>query len=65
MTVSYADGAINVRDASGELIITESFEGAVKQTGFDYSIILYGLVALVLAGASAVVVKKKLASEKE
>ena len=63
LTVSYDDGDINVRDASGNLVFSESGAGAVKQTGFDYSIILFGLAGIVLAGSAAIVSKKKLASD--
>lgn len=63
LTASYDNGTINVKDATGKLIISESGAGAVKQTGFDYSIVLFGLAGLVIAGASALVIKRKLASD--
>ena len=64
LTASYDDGTIYIRDADGNLVFSESGEGAVKQTGFNYSIVLYGLGGLVLAAGTAVISKKKLASDK-
>ena len=63
LTASYDNGVINVKDATGKLVISVSGAGAVKQTGFDYSIVLFGLAGLVIAGASALVIKRKLASD--
>lgn len=63
LTASYDNGTINVKDSTGKLVISESGAGAVKQTGFDYSIVLFGLAGLVIAGASALVIKKKFASD--
>jgi hypothetical protein len=64
LSVTYDDNTVNIKDASGATVFTESAAGAVKQTGFDYMIVVYGLALLVVAGAAAVLVNRKLASDR-
>ncbi|MBN1623874.1 MAG: hypothetical protein JW903_05865 [Clostridia bacterium] len=62
MTASYVDEALTIKDSTGNIVIYLSAEDAIKQTGYDYNLILYGLGILMIAGISIIVVKKKLAN---
>lgn len=59
LTVTYDNEVLNVKDESNQIVFTVSKANAVKQTGFDYSILLYGLAFLLLAGISGVVIARK------
>ena len=59
LTVTYDNEVLNVKDESNQTVFTVSKENAVKQTGFDYSIVLYGLAFLFLAGVSGLVIARK------
>lgn len=64
MTASYSDKALTVKDATGNTVLYLSSEDAIKQTGYDYSLILLGLAIMIVAGVSAVVLSRKSASQK-
>ena len=59
LTVTYDNEVLNVKNASNQIVFTVSKDAAVKQTGFDYSIVLYGLAFLLLAGVSGLVIARK------
>ena len=59
LSVTYDNEVLNVKDDSNQTVFTVSKEDAVKQTGFDYSIVLYGLAFLVLAGVVGVFAVRK------
>lgn len=52
-STDYAKGTVYVRDSEGNIVFMVSAEDAVKQTGFDYAIILAGIGVLILAGGVA------------
>ena len=60
LTATYAGGGkgLTVSDSTGKALLTVTSEGAIKQTGFDYSIVFIGLAVIGLAGVSAVAAKK-------
>lgn len=55
-----ADKAITVKDKSGNAIFTVSADGAIKDTGDNYSMMfgMTGAIALILVGAGVVAGKK-------
>ena len=57
---NYEKGAVYVRDTGNNNIFIVSAEDVIKHTGFDYSIALYGLLFLVLAGAAGAVVYRRM-----
>ena len=62
-TYSTTDG-ISIIDGSGNVLLT-AVEGSVKQTGFDYTIVILGLALIGTAGVSAVVIRKVTRREKK
>ena len=65
LSVTYDNEVLNVKDESNQTVFTVSKENAVKQTGFDYSIVLYGLAFLLLAGVSGLVIVHKVRKVKQ
>ena len=57
LTVSVVDGDVTVMDGDDEVFYADGPD-VVKQTGFDYSILLYGFGALALATAIAVALRR-------
>jgi len=47
-----------IYDKTGKAILSADAAGAVKKTGFDYTIVFVGLAVIALAGVSAVAAKK-------
>lgn len=60
MTVQYVDQTLTVKDSTGNIVGILSLEDAIKQTGYDYSLLLYGFVLLALTGSTAIITKKVL-----
>lgn len=62
LTVVYNSGNIVVKNSSNQQVFTVSTTtgNIIKQTGFDYSVVLYGLAILMLAGVSGLVIRKRL-----
>lgn len=60
LTATYDNKAITVKDNSNQVVFTVTSASAVKQTGYDYTIIFAGLGFLVLAGAATLVSRKAL-----
>ncbi|MHB1454505.1 MAG: hypothetical protein ACYCYM_11205 [Saccharofermentanales bacterium] len=58
LTVTVVDGDVTVIDGEDRTVFYADGPDVVKQTGFDYSIVLYGLAALVLAAAITVALRK-------
>ena len=58
LTASYTNQVITVKDGSENTVFTVSSDNAIKQTGYDYSIILRGLIIVTLAGVAAIATKK-------
>jgi len=57
---------LSISDSTGNVIVSISADsGAVKQTGFDYTIVFAGLALIVLAGVSTIIVRKSLSREKK
>jgi len=66
MTTSYSSTAgLSIIDSTGKVLITVNTEDAVKQTGFDYTIVIVGLALIGTAGVSAVVIRKVTRREKK
>jgi len=58
-TTFSSTAGLSITDSTGKVLITvNSDSAAVKQTGFDYSIVFIGLAVIGLAGISAVAAKK-------
>lgn len=53
-TYNGVDHTIGITDTTGKLVIAVSSANAVKQTGYDYSLVLIGLLTVLLAGVIAV-----------
>ncbi|NCC77563.1 MAG: hypothetical protein EOM08_14160 [Clostridia bacterium] len=51
------DGTVGIYDDSGKLVFAISKGNAVKQTGYDYSLVLIGLLTVLLAGVTAIASK--------
>ena len=66
LTVVYDSGNITITDSQERQIfnVTYPIANIIKQTGFDYSIILVGLSMLVIVIASAFVSRKLISSRK-
>ena len=64
LTVTISSGSLIVKDASLAVVFSVNLAASdlVKQTGFDYSILLYGLAVLMLAGAAGFATRKALVS---
>lgn len=58
MTTSLSTAGLSIIDSTGKVLITVNTEDAVKQTGFDYTIVIVGLALIGTAGVSAVVIRK-------
>jgi hypothetical protein len=63
LTVTVVAGDVTVMDGQTEVFYADGPD-VVKQTGFDYSIALYGFGALVLAAAIAVALRRTRSSAK-
>ena len=48
------DGTVGIYDSTGKLVFAASKGNAVKQTGYDYSLVLSGFLTVLLAGVTAV-----------
>lgn len=64
LTASYTDKALTVKDSTGNTVLYLSADDAIKQTGYDYNLILYGFAIILVAGVSAVVFSRKSAYQK-
>lgn len=53
-TYNGVDHTIGITDTTGKLVIAVSSANAVKQTGYDYSLVLIGLLTVLLASVTAV-----------
>lgn len=65
LTVTYQNNGhhvLTVKDASNNVVLSATNTNIIKQTGFDYSVVLYGMIALVLAVVSAFAARKFLAA---
>ncbi|MDW7656328.1 MAG: hypothetical protein SCM11_04045 [Bacillota bacterium] len=58
-STNYEKGTVYVRDAQNNVVFMVTAEDVIKHTGFDYSIFLYGLLILAVAGASGLVIRRK------
>lgn len=56
---SYETGIVYVRDQNDDVIFMVTAEDVIKHTGFDYTIVLIGLGVLVLAGAAALLLRRR------
>lgn len=59
LTATYTNKVLTIKDGTAT-VFEVSYTDAVKQTGYDYSIILIGLGVLVMAAAAAFGVRKAL-----
>jgi len=62
LKVVYDNGDINVTDAQSNIVFNVPKAEIIKHTGFDYSIVLYGLALLMLACFAAFATRKVLAN---
>ncbi|MCD6321833.1 MAG: hypothetical protein J7L77_02290 [Clostridiales bacterium] len=60
LTVSYVDETLTVKDDSENIVGILSLEDAIKQTGYDYNLILYGVALFLLTGVAVIATRKKL-----
>jgi hypothetical protein len=60
---SYEKGTVYVRDAQNNVVFMVTAEDVIKHTGFDYSIILYGLLILSGAAATGLLIRRKTAKD--
>ncbi|MHB1484479.1 MAG: hypothetical protein ACYCYI_07410 [Saccharofermentanales bacterium] len=62
LTVTISSGSLIVKDASMNVVYSVNLSSSdlIKQTGFDYSIILFGMAFLMLAGVAGIVVGTRL-----
>lgn len=62
LTVEYTAGNITVTNADSQKIFNVTYPTAnlIKQTGFDYNILMYGAALIVIAIAAALITRKTL-----
>jgi hypothetical protein len=60
---SYEKGTVYVRDAQNNIVFMVTAEDVIKHTGFDYSIVIYGLLILAVAGTSGLLIRRKTAKD--
>ena len=60
-STNYEKGTVYVRDAQNNVVFMVTAEDVIKHTGFDYSIALYGLLVLAVAGAAALLIRRRTA----
>ena len=61
LTVTHANNTLQVKDSSGQIVITMDESNIIKDTGHDYFSILAGGVLLAAAGVVALIRKKQVA----
>lgn len=58
LTVTYDNTTLRVKDSTGKTVFTISDSGIIKQTGYDYTIVLVGALLILLAAATAIFGRK-------
>lgn len=56
---NYEKGTVYVRNQAGDVVFMVTAEEVIKQTGFDYSIVLAGLGVLIVAAGVAVLLRRR------
>lgn len=58
---NYEKGTVYVRDGENNVVFMVTAEDVIKHTGFDYSIVLYGLLVLGAAAAAGLIIRRRIA----
>lgn len=60
LTATYNGSTLYIKDATNKTVFTVSDSDVIKQTGYDYSIVLAGAALIILAGAVVFMNRKRL-----